>query len=142
LSYRIAHRPDRDLLVVVFTGEVSFEEELRAVEETLARGLPRPGTRVLVDRRAASMHPTAADMERLIDVLAERDDALDHRRVAQLVASDLDYGMMRMLELKAEGRVAHDFAVFRSLPEAAVWLDVEAEILAELCRPPEAERAG
>lgn len=142
MAYRFASRPDRELLVVVFTGEISLEEEIRALQESFERGLSAPGVRVLVDRRRAAMGVAPEDVPRLIDVLASRGAELGHPRVAQVVARDLDYGMMRMLELKAEGRIAHDFAVFRSLPEACTWLGVDEALAERLCGGEDGDDAG
>jgi hypothetical protein len=71
----------------------------------------------LIDLRAVHVAMTAAEI-RAIAELAKRQPS---GRRAIVVSTDVDYGLMRMLELMAEPgpRV---FAVFRSMDDACLWL--------------------
>jgi hypothetical protein len=62
-----------------------------------------------------------------VELLEKKLVSLGKPRVANVVSAELDYGMIRMFETVADGRIEHEFAVLRGLREACEWLDVDPE---------------
>lgn len=134
MPFHIAFDADRRLLVVTLDGDGSVDEELDVLRAAASRGPDGASLRVLVDRLTAGLGLSPADVPRLVEEIEARGDALRGMRVAQVVGSDLDFGMLRMLELKSQARVAvgFGFGVFRSVPEACGWLGVPEAAVAAL----------
>jgi hypothetical protein len=125
MGYRFRFQDDQYLLVIVFEGEISYEEEVRAVLETLADPRMRPNLRILVDKSRAKMTITSEDVGVHVDLIRRNLGRFGTPKVANVVARASDFGMTRMFELRAEGEFQHDFMVFRGLEEACAWLGVE-----------------
>ena len=60
-----------------------------------------------------------------VALLGEKLKTLGKPKVANVVSTDIDFGMIRMFEIYAEGVLQHEFHVFRSLEEACEWLGIE-----------------
>jgi len=142
LAHRFGFDPHSRLALVEFTGPVAFEEEIRALQEALARGYALPGMRVVVDRSAASLLSSPVQVAQIVDWMVEHLPPDPETRIAQVVPRDLDFGMLRMLELRSEGRLVQELGVFRTLAEACAWLGVEEARVEALRKPPETDAVG
>jgi hypothetical protein len=125
MSFRQEFDEELNLLVVTFTGVISSEEEIRAVEETVRDPRLKPNARILVDRRKARMKATPEDVGPQVDLVRMNQAAFGRPRVAILVADDYSFGMHRLLQAAAHSEVDHDFRVFRSAEEACEWLGID-----------------
>lgn len=138
MPYRFAFDPESRLGLVIFTGPIPFEEELRAFQEGLAYGYAVPGVRVVADRTEARLLSTPEQVQRQVDWMEANFPPVG-ARIAEVVPRDLDFGMLRMLELRSEGRLVQKFRVFRTLAEACAWLGVEEAALEALRTEPDAD---
>lgn len=125
MSYKFRFQDDENLLVIVFTGTISYEEEVQAVLNTLADLRMQPNARILVDKSNAQMMTTTQDIRPHIELILRNLDKFGQPKVANVVGRDVDFGMVRMFEFQAEGKIPHKFMVFRALEEACTWLGIE-----------------
>jgi hypothetical protein len=128
MSYGYTIDEEFNLLVVKFWGRIPYSEDAAAVLEILDDPRIRHGLRILVDRTESAFGSTSTEVKTHADLVERRLDSLSPR-VANVVAADLDFGMIRMFEAMMEGRVEHEFRVFRDLDEACEWLDVDPAIV-------------
>ncbi len=130
MSYQFAVLEEGQLLLVVFEGEITPEQE----GEALLASAELPGlskqARVLVDRRAARLTSGPEDVRPHMDLARGAFPGSERPCMAVVVSADYDFGMLRMLELKGEGQLPHDLKVFRNLDEACDWVDVDPERIA------------
>jgi hypothetical protein len=117
-----------DLLVILF-GTATVEDLDAWVQVALSDARWSPPMRVLIDQRLVDWGRIGADeIERRVDMLALDSDRIGDSHVAIVAGSDLAFGLMRMEQAQIEGRVRHEFQVFRSIDEARAWLgQVRAE---------------
>jgi hypothetical protein len=125
MSYKYRFQEGENLLVIVFEGLISYEEEVQAVLDTLADPQMRPNARILVDKSRAQMMLGTEHVEPHIDLILQNLARFGEPKVANVVSRDVDFGKVRMFELRAEGRIPHDFMVFRTVEEACAWLGVD-----------------
>jgi hypothetical protein len=78
------------------------------------------GYRELIDVRRATPTVTAADVERVVDLVSPVARGAAHGPTAVVASSDFAYGMRRMLEMLVEGAAA--IRPFRGYREAVRWL--------------------
>lgn len=125
MPYRFAVLEDGQLLVVVFEGEISPDEE----REALLASAELPGlskqARVLVDRRRGPLTVGPQDVRPQVGLARSTFAGSDLPRMAVVVSSDYDFGMLRMLELSGQDQLPHDLHVFRELETACEWLEVD-----------------
>ncbi len=118
-----------NLLVISFTGLTSYDEELKAIIEIIKDSPLKPDMRILMDRSKAQMAATPENICPYIELILKNLSMLGKPRIATVVSSDRDYGMMRMRQLRYEFSIPPEFAVFRSLEEACLWLGVEPSLV-------------
>ena len=125
MSHRFSFQQEGQLLVIVFEGEISPEEERQALVDVATSSEFNPDARVLVDRRRARMTVGPSDVGPQIDLAEAHYRTRNKPKLALVVSSDYDYGMCRMLELTAAARDSpHQIRVWRNLEEACEWLDI------------------
>lgn len=125
MSFRFAFQKEQRLLVVVFEGSISPEEEREALIAVSSDPAFDPDAPVLVDRRRATMSVGPKDVPAQIDLARERYQPTGKPPMALVVVNDYDFGMARMLELTADEEAPHELRVFRSLESACEWLGVD-----------------
>ncbi len=119
-----------DVVILRFSGEIPYEEEVRALLGMLADPRLLPDSRILVDRTRARMKAEPENVPEQIELVRKHQARLGRPRVAQVVSCDVDFGMLRMLELPSDSRLDHEFAVFRDLPAACAWLGIDPSLAA------------
>ena len=127
MGYRFHFQPEQRLIVIVFEGRLSPEEEMQAVLDTVNDPNMMQDARILVDRRKAQLTVGPEHVDPHIELVKRHLDKFGNPRVATVVAKDYDFGMLRMLEMKSESLLQHDFMVFRDLEEAYTWLGLAAQ---------------
>ncbi len=125
MSYKHRFQEGRNLVVIVFTGVVTYHEEVQVVLDVVGDPRMERDARFLVDRTRASMAATPEDVMPHIRLIGENLERFGSPRVANVVTADHDFGMIRMLEMRSEPNIDHDMMVFRSLDEACAWLEIE-----------------
>ena len=115
---------------MVFEDEITPDEEREALQE--AGSLPglKREARILVDRRRARITVGPPDVAPQMDLARSTFPIEERPRMAVLVATDHDYGMLRMLELRGGDRLPHELGVFRDPDEACAWLGTDPAVLA------------
>jgi hypothetical protein len=136
MSYAYWIDQDENLLVVKFWGEIPYPEEAEAVLSILDDPRIQPGIKILVDRTESSFASSPQDVRTHVEQVAKKIAALGEPRVANVVSADLDYGMIRMFMSVSDGKLDHDFSVFRDIQEACDWLRIDA-VRIEWPREPE-----
>lgn len=129
MSYTYRFQENENLLIIVFTGEISYEEEVQAVLDTLADPMMRPDIRILADKSNARMRLSPQDVRPHIDLILQNLAKFGRPQVANVVTSDADFGMTRMFEITAEPQIPHEFMVFRTIEQACAWLGVEPDAI-------------
>ncbi len=130
MGYRFDFDPTQNLVIIVFEGEISPEEEAQAIRDVAADARMQPDARILVDRTRARMTMRTEHTQTQIALIMEHLSAFGKPKVAIAVSRDYDFGMVRMFELIAEGTIPHDLMVFRSTDEACDWLGLDPNKLA------------
>lgn len=125
MGYAYRYCEELNLLVVRLWGELPHSEELEAITVGLADPRLRPGLRILADRRQATITSSSVQMRGAVDLVKDKISKIGKPKVANVVAKDVDFGMVRMFEMQAESRLPHDFMVFRSVAEACSWLEID-----------------
>jgi len=93
--------------------------------DALAEAYGRPQMQALSplwDLRAARVGMSPAEMHQIADFIGERWRPPSAVRAALVVAEDLDFGMLRMLELLLGNRTSHEVMIFRDVAAAERWL--------------------
>lgn len=104
---------------LTFQDPYTFAEWASAMQSLLAIGRP---LRLIVDRRTASPPPREF-VDRMVQFMVQHASDVKSWRAAVVTASEVAYGMSRMLEMSAESReVAMTIRTFRSYEEAERWL--------------------
>ncbi len=107
------------------SGDATAEALSAYASAVIADPNYRPGLRVLVDHRRADLSrlTTAAYTRRAEQFARDRVDA-DGHRIAYVVASTVDFGVTRMAQGLAGGKLdaEMDWRVFRDIDQAREWL--------------------
>lgn len=129
MPYQIDFFPEQHLVRVRFEGDITVEEEFEAIRQPA--GDPRwfPEPKILVDRRNATMNLAPEHVAPQQEGVKESFGALGRCRTAIVVGQDYDFAMARMFEIRSESKLDHDIGVFRSMDEAARWLDIDLDSL-------------
>ena len=125
MPYSVDFFPEQHLVRVTFEGDVTVAEEFEALHHPSRdeRWFEEP--KILVDRTKASMNMGPEHVEPQLSLVQELFGTLGRCRTAIVVPSDHDFGMARMFEMRSEGILDHDIHIFRSLAEAARWLEID-----------------
>ena len=110
--------PERGLINTVASGEVGLRDVAAHLREVSAQPwFPAPA---LADLREVSGSTPSDEVRAIVGLLRQLAPQLSSAPIAVLVASDLSYGLVRMLELLLDDVIA--IRPFRD-PEAAIrWL--------------------
>ena len=130
MSYSFQPQPTGELMVIVFEGEISPEEERQAVIDFA--GLPdlNPMADILVDRSNASMTVDVSDVRRHVHLVKSMIAGQERQpRMAIVAPGDVDFGMMRMLELVGGDGLPHKIMVVRNLNDACEWLEIDEDAI-------------
>lgn len=109
-----------DMVRTTAHGLIRFDDLAAHLHALVDAGVARIPQ--LIDARDAQHDLPPSDIRRLVDLVGELQavHGLSHR-TALVVSTPVDFGMARMYGALAE-KVDPDFAVFRDLAEAEVWL--------------------
>jgi len=115
--------PTGRFLRVRLSGDQTLESLLAALASMEEHPDFRPELNRLWDLSAATMASLSrADFQRIAELTTARGVEPPGARVAVLVAHDVDFGLMRMLDLLTENRRPDELRTFRDRAEAERWL--------------------
>ena len=111
--------------MVVVEGEVTADDERRALQSFGADPDLDPTADLLVDRRRAISQQNPQDLKGVVAESRHVFPEADARpRMAIVAPQPLDFGLGRMIQLGAAGEPPHDLQVFETLDAACAWLGV------------------
>jgi hypothetical protein len=116
----ITYDVEGSVLVIHQNGETDPQQIARAIGTALTDPALPPGASMLWDARSAPAQASAATMKRMLQGFAGIGARLS-RRFALLVASDLQFGVSRMLATYAEG-YGIEVCCFYDPEAARAWL--------------------
>lgn len=104
-------------------GTIGLHDFLALLDAVLASPHWRPGKRVLVDCREGDFSLVLVfDVHTLVKAFRQLDAQIGRSRMAVVVASAAEYGLVRMFEQLLHGQVRLETAVFFAVDEARAWL--------------------
>lgn len=128
MPYYFSVHSSRRLSVIVFSGDVTADEERAALMEYGQLTGTSPSDDILVDRRHSSLNVTVDDVHQQLDLIDETfERSKDRPKMAIIAPSDFDFGMLRMLQLSGGDELPHDTRIVRNLEDACAWLNISAE---------------
>lgn len=127
MSHAYTFDEPKNLLVVKFWGTIPYSEDANAVITILDDPRIQPGVKVLVDRLDSAFTATPEEVRAHVGLVGQKLASLGEPQVATVVSADFDFGMVRMFKAVSDGRLDHDFNVFRDLGEACEWLGIDPE---------------
>jgi hypothetical protein len=116
---------DTQLIRIVGRGRVTDEEMLDCV--TTLRTDPGlvPGMRTLSDMREIEVGSTNDGISEMLAVMESTAQRRVAAKAAIVVATDVAFGMGRMLEMLSDDVTDPSFRIFRDLSAAFEWLGIE-----------------
>jgi hypothetical protein len=119
-------QPAQNLLEILYEGESSVEDSIRAKQEYLSSPLWQPGMNILVDFRQTHIKSTALDeLRKTAKFNEERQNDYGHGRIAYLVKSKHDYGIVRQMISLMEIYTLNEVQPFMCEQAAREWLTGE-----------------
>ena len=106
-------------------GDVTDQDMVDCVARLRADPDLRPHMNTLSDMRGIRVAFTSDGIARMIEVMEATRDRRDRAKAAIVADSDVAYGMARMFEMSADGRVEPSFHIFRTMESALDWLGGE-----------------
>jgi hypothetical protein len=123
-TYEIDRR--RNFVRIIVTGRDSVADILRRMREISNDLRFSPGMDVLNDFTGVTdLNLSADDIDGITKLQKALDDLIGGGRQAIVADQDLIYGLGRMYETLAEGRVSMKIRIFRQLREAEAWLGID-----------------
>lgn len=104
------------------TGRLTPEELLAHLHDFTADSAFRPGLHAFVDCRETDVGSSSDDVRRMASDVRANGRELGTGRCAILVASDVQFGMVRVFEAFV-GDTSMEFRTFRAVDEARQWLE-------------------
>ena len=122
MSVDIQYDEDKKILIIKSFGAFTFEDFSSAMETIVASSDYPTCANAIWDFREADLSSVDADFwGRIIDrrsAFPQRDNCY----TAMIVSDDLQYGLIRMLQLLSEGKLPQRLMAFRDYKEGEQWL--------------------
>lgn len=123
VEYEIKWARDGESMTVTASGKATVEELDECVQAILTDPRYRSGLRILYDqRRADRSHVAWSDVRRRAELLARDAERIGRPRIAFVVVSKVDFGLLRMTELLSDGRWQAVVRIFDDIDDARAWL--------------------
>ncbi len=133
-SFTIEYIREADFFWISYFGEPQLDDMGRVFVALRRHDDYKDRVDVLLDmRKATAKRLSAADFRRIREYLESQDDRHDVKQ-ANVVASEIDFGLFRMSDSLLSEDVPQSRQVFRDLDEALQWLrpDLSPDLLMEL----------
>lgn len=123
MAYTYVIDSEAGLVRITVTGRDTAADNARRIREIANDLAWSPGMDVLLDfTGAAEIDIAPAEMDAIAKMKVGIDALIGDGRLAIVADRDLIYGMSRMYEALAEGKISMKIRVFRDLREAEEWL--------------------
>lgn len=121
-----------DLIKVIYEGKCSVEDSIRAKQAYLSSKYWQPGMSVLVDFRQVKFDFTRLDeLRTTVRFNAENQDKYGSCRIAYVVKSKCDFGIVRQIKALMECYTEIKVMPFMKESEAINWLKKERQVKIE-----------
>ena len=122
MSVEIKYDQNRNVLYVTLSGEPEIDEITSALENITNSGDYPPNTNAMWDIRNANIsnanYHFVSELVKMRSSFTKR----GHCRSALIVSNDAQYGLSRMFEMLAEGKIPYQLMIFRDYKEGEQWL--------------------
>ena len=126
MNWTIEFVESLDLIKVIYEGKCSVEDSIRAKQAYLSSEYWRPGINVLVDFRQVIFDFTRLDeLRKSVRFNAENQDKYGSSRIAYVVKSQRDFGVVRQIKALMECYTETKVMPFMEESEAINWLEKE-----------------
>lgn len=110
-------------LAIHVIGPVDVHDFLGLLDAVVASPHWLPGKHVLVDCRDADFSMVLVlDVHTMVKAFRQLDAQIGRGRMVLVVASSVEYGLVRMFQQLLHGQVKLEIAVFLQLDDARAWL--------------------
>ena len=122
MSVDINYDGNRKVLCITVSG-ISDPDELTAVLDTITNSDDYPpDTNAIWDIRKADIANANYQLICELVKIRSRFKKRNNCRAALIVSSNVQYGLSRMFEILSDGKIKHQFKVFRNYDEGEKWL--------------------
>ena len=121
-SFTITPITQHDFMWITFFGEPTLKELLKSFRDFRAHPDYQPYTDVLMDWTDSSLAKLSSDdISRLSYYLSQEKDRHNIKQ-ASVVSTKLDFGLLRMFDLRSDESAPQQRRLFHSVHEALEWL--------------------
>jgi hypothetical protein len=117
----LSYSYDDDMLRIVGEGDYTAQDLKDLLVAALSDPRTTPGISTLMDIRRSEASRTTDELVSVVDFLGSKRDRTVPLRCAVVTASDLRFGLSRMVSVYLE-RYGVDLRVFRDIEPAEFWL--------------------
>lgn len=117
--------PEAGRIRISGSGVVTDDDVVECIGSLRADPKLEPGMSTLSDMRGVEVAVSSKGIARMLQVMESTASRRGKAKAAIVVDSDLAFGMGRMVELRADGRLDPNFRIFRDMDEARRWLGGE-----------------
>ena len=122
MSIDIKYDQNRKVLDVIISGKSDIDEFTSALEKITRSAEYPPDTCAIWDIRNSDLSNVNFQLISEIVKIRSRFTERSNCRSALIVSSNAQYGLSRMFEMLSEGKIPHQFMVFRDYKEGEQWL--------------------
>lgn len=123
MPVEVSYDAEKKVLWRTISGDVTLEELIASISESLNRPDFPAGLKSLLDFRAVTSFGHPSDVQKYTHLISQHKDKLAGIRVAVVVANDVSYGLTRMLQAHID-RLPLELRVFRDMGKARDWLGI------------------
>ncbi len=122
MTIEIKYDQNRELLHISVQGTPDFDEFASIFETITNSNDYPPNIRAIWDFRNSDISSVNSEMLKHLIEIRKRFEKRNTCRSALIVSSNMQYGMGRMFQMLSEGKIPHEFMVFRDYEECEQWL--------------------
>jgi len=126
MGYAYTVNQERNLVVLRFRGIIDFSEEIEAVISVFKDPRIKPNVQVLIERTEASIETDPARVSLLFEIFAQSTNGLGKPKIAVIVADEIDFGMMWVIQAQSMVHLNHEYQVFTNIEDALNWFEIES----------------
>lgn len=129
MGYAYTINEERNLIVLRFRGRIDFSEEIEAIISVFKDPRVKPDVYVIIERTQSSVETDPAKVGLYFEIITESVSGLGRPKIAVIVADEIDFNIMKLMNLQSEVHLNHDYKIFKNLKDALNWLEVEPAII-------------
>ncbi len=123
MEYAIRFDPADGIFTVTHSGDFDFEDFIRATKDLLSHPQWRPGRPLLLDYRSVNLLQVPTDLvHQGVGILQMNDSFFGNSILAVIVKDRGNFGIGRMIQIIAEGKVSASLELFTDIEAGYQWL--------------------